>query len=283
MQRLRFSTIVSCGLLVAAQAAAHDFWMAPGEYSIAPRGFVEIAFQVGDHGAAQRSQLPRSRIVRFATVGPRGASLDLREHLREPAAAYDARLQIDAPGTHLIVLESDNRARSDLPADVFNAYIDDEGLTLAQEHRQRANRMSEPASERYSRCAKVLVQVGADDALSSQHVTTPVGLPLEIVLLSNPYSERAGERLPVRVIYRNRALGGALVKVTDLEAGSVVERRRTNAAGDLEVQWPRSGRWMLSVVWSEPLASHEEVEFETVFSTLSFGFAERVSLAIDVP
>jgi hypothetical protein len=35
---------------------------------------------------------------------------------------------------------------------------------------------------------------------------------------------------------------------------------------------PRSGSWLLNVIWTKPLAASDETDFETVFSSLSFGF-----------
>jgi hypothetical protein len=47
--------------------------------------------------------------------------------------------------------------------------------------------MDADGSERYSRCAKSIVQIGPPGAGSQDQVSKPVGLPLEIVPESNPY------------------------------------------------------------------------------------------------
>jgi retron-type reverse transcriptase len=35
---------------------------------------------------------------------------------------------------------------------------------------------------------------------------------------------------------------------------------------------PRDGIWLLNVIWTKPLPSSRDTDFETVFSSLSFGF-----------
>ena len=76
--------------------------------------------------------------------------------------------------------------------------------------------MDADGSERYSRCAKSIVQVGPAGAGPQNQVSKPVGLPLEIVPEANPYGVPRSANLPVRVIYAGRPLAGALVKLTDL-------------------------------------------------------------------
>jgi len=87
------------------------------------------------------------------------------------------------------------------------------------EQRARLNQMDRDGSERYSRCAKSIVQVGPPGAGSQDHVSKPVGLPLEIVPEANPYGVPRSAALPVRVIYAGRPLAGALVKLTNLKNG----------------------------------------------------------------
>jgi len=77
--------------------------------------------------------------------------------------------------------------------------------------------MDADGSERYSRCAKSIVQVGPSGPGSQAQVSKPVGLPLEILPEANPYAVPRSATLPVRVIYAGRPLAGALVKLTNLK------------------------------------------------------------------
>lgn len=248
-------------VLAASPAAAHDFWIQPESFQLQVGVATPITLQVGHGDERQRSQLPMRRIRRFLAVGPEGKSYDLRGALDLGGPNADGALMLDAPGGHVLVLETDSRARNNLPADRFRAYVEEEGLTPALGTRSGA-----AVSERYSRNAKALVRVG--DAGAQTQITRPVGLPLEIVPDVAP---AGGTTLPVRVFYQDQPLAGALVKLTNLDQDAKpLEMRRTDGAGLASFAVPDRGRWILNVVWTRPLAASEDAEFETVFSSLSF-------------
>jgi uncharacterized GH25 family protein len=136
--------------------------------------------------------------------------------------------------------------------------------------------MDADGSENYSRCAKSIVQVGPPGAESQAQVIKSVGLPLEIVPEQSPYSEPTPASLPVRVIYEGHALAGALVKLTNLDHDEVpFEMHLTDQEGRASFAMPHSGSWLLNVIWTKVLPSSRETDFETVFSSLSFGFPAR--------
>ena len=215
-------------LFLALPAAAHDFWIQPEPpYSLL----------VG-HGPYRRiSPIPPSRITRFETIGD-----------------------------HLLVLETDDKAQSHLPAIRFNDYLAAEGLTPAIEERERTRRTGRDGSERYSRRAKALVGTGPDDPL----FTRRLGLTLEIVPEPSPSA------LPVRIFFKDRPQAGALVKLTDLDHDEQpFETRRTDGEGRASFTLPKKGSWLLNVIWTEVLGPAAETDFATVFSSLSFSFPER--------
>jgi len=173
----------------------------------------------------------------------------------------------------VLVLETDNRAQSHLPAIRFNDYLKVEGLTPALEQRDQLHQTDRDGSENYSRCAKSIVQVGSPNANSGGQVTHPIGLPLEIVPEVNPYAQPQSKSLPVRVIYEGQALEGALVKLTHLEDdANPVEAHLTDPMGRANFIMPTQGSWLLNVIWTKPLPRSRETDFETTFSSLSFGF-----------
>jgi uncharacterized GH25 family protein len=256
-----------------SQLAAHDFWLQPSEYWIAPDSLTSLTLQVGHGPFRQRSPIAARRITRIQAIDPEGAIIDLREQLRLGGTADDGAFRLRNPGAYVLVLQTDDRAQTHLPSIRFNDYLSAEGLTPALEQRARLRRTDVDGSERYSRCAKSLVQVGAAGAGSQNQVTKPVGLPLEIVPDSSPYGVPRSAVLPVRVMYAGRPLAGALVKLTDLNNdASPFEVHLTDHDGRARFTMPISGAWLLNVIWTKPLPRSEETDFETVFSSLSFGF-----------
>ncbi|KQZ06234.1 hypothetical protein ASD21_00935 [Caulobacter sp. Root1455] len=251
-------------------AAAHEFWIQPERFWLSVDAATPMVLQVGTGAERQRSQLPIRRVLRFDAAAPGGEALDLRPALTLGAETADGALGFSRPGAYVVTLRSDAAAQSHLSAARFNAYAEEEGLTPALEARAARGLRAIDASERYSRQTKALIQVGEGGDQGA--VVKPVGLTLEIVPEASPYALPRPATLPVRVLYEGRPLAGALVKITDLAHDAAPhEQHRTDGEGRAGFAMPADGAWMMDVVWTRPLTD-EGVDFETVFSSLSFGF-----------
>jgi len=253
-------------------ARAHEFWIQPERFQLPVAMSTPMTLQVGAGSERQRSQLPPRRVLRFDAPTPAGEIQDLRPALTLGAPDADGALSFSRPGAYVVTLLSDANAQSHLSAARFTAYAREEGLTPALEARAARGQQALDASERYSRQAKALVQVGEGGGQAA--VTRPAGLTLEIVPELSPYVLPRPARLPVRVLYEGRPLAGALVKLTDLAHDAApLEQSRTDGEGRASFAMPGRGAWMMDVVWTRPLVD-EGVDFETVFSSLSFGFPD---------
>lgn len=265
-------TLTSVGVL---PVQGHDFWVQPASYWVAPEAATPLTLQVGHGPFRQRSLIPLSRILRFEAVGPRRTPIDLRPRLQLGGRRSDGVLDFEAPGTYVLVLQTDARAYSLLPAIRFNDYLRYEGLTPALAYREQTHRMAMDGSEKYSRQAKALLQVGSP-ARPQPQVTRPVGLVLEIVPDVDPYAIPRPKTLPVHVLYQGRRLAGALVMLTDLEHdANPLEVHLTDRNGEAEFITPPGGEWLLNVIWTRVAPPASDTDFETVFSSLSFGFPSR--------
>jgi uncharacterized GH25 family protein len=273
----RPTTVLILGLsawLLTRLVDAHDFWVEPNDYWVSPEALTALTLQVGHGPYRQRSPIPARRIVRFQALAPDGAMIDLQGRLRLGSVAEDGDFQLKFPGPYVFVLQTDNQAQTHLSSIRFNDYLEVEGLTPALQERARMHRMNADGSERYSRCAKAIVQVGPTGSAPNGRVEAPVGLPLEIVPEANPYAEPRNSTLPIRVLYEGHALAGALVKLTDLNHDAApFEMHRTDYSGHASFTLPRSGKWLLNVIWTKALPRSDETDFETLFSSLSFGFS----------
>lgn len=239
-------------LCLCMNARAHDFWINPDSFVVSIGASTALRMQVGHGDARRTSMIPSRRIKRFAAWTPAGDVIDLRS---------DGRLAPGEPGLHLLVLETDADALSHLPADRFNAYAAEEGLRPAAAARD--------VIERYRRVAKALVQAGAPGAGSQDLATKRLGLPLEIVLVAPPADSAT---LTAQVVFQGRPLARALVKLTDLDHDArPVATQVTDAAGLVRLSRPPPGQWLLNVVWTTPLDGDAGIDFDTIFSSLSFG------------
>jgi uncharacterized GH25 family protein len=257
---------------------AHDFWVQPGDYWMAPGVASSVTLLVGHGTDRQRSGIPLQRIIRFEAIGPRGRIDDLRSSLRLQGRWDDGTVVFREPGTYILVLQTDDRAYSLLPAIRFNDYLRVEGLTPALSFREHAHRTRSDGSEAYSRQAKTIIQVG-DTAHPAASVTRPLGLPLEIVPDVDPYAQPSPQRLPVHVCYHGRPLSGALVKLTNLgQDANPIEMHITDEKGRAVFNASQRGDWLFNVIWTEVAPMSSDADFETTFSSLSFGFSGHPSV-----
>jgi uncharacterized GH25 family protein len=261
---------LAVALCLSTAASAHDFWLQPTRFKVAPGIADEMTIQVGHGEFRSRWSGALERVVRFSAIGPNGQA-DLRAALK-PDRRRDALLSFATPGDRMLVFQS-THATSILPSIRFNDYLKLEGLTPALELRARTGKTDAPGREIYSRCAKALVQVGPADARTTRQMLTPVGLPLEIVPLKNPYALHAGEALPVRVLYEGRPLAGALVMLTNLEFdGRPLEQKVTDRSGEASFFVPLVGSWLVNVLWTKPIQGNPDADFDTTFSSLTFAY-----------
>lgn len=264
--------LLLCLFGLTAEADAHDFWLQPQQWETAPGEEVGMMFQVGHGADRQQSTITAHRVLRFQAISPEGKRIDLRQRLSIGERTNDATIAFDTAGGWLVVLETDNSARSHLPAARFNDYLEDEGLTEALTERARTGRSAADGAERYSRHAKAIVQVGALNDQTHTRVSRLVGLALEIVPEINPLTAVSGDPLPIRVYYRGKPLPGALVKLNDLASDAKpIDTRRCDADGRAIFTMPGKGSWQFNVVWIRPAARDSLVDFDTNFSSLTFG------------
>ena len=268
----RKTALLFLGLTAAGSAAAHDLWLHPAAFWLPAGGAVPVSILVG-HGKDRQSWGVRSdKIVRLGAIGPGAKQTDFTRAITANSAVQAIPLRLTEAGTHLLMMES-RHSQSDLPAQRFEEYLREEGLAPAIAHRQRTGASGRAGREIYSRRAKSLVQVGTAGAGGASPATRRLGMTLEIVPERDPYTLPASAKLPLRVWYQGKPLAGALVKLTDLDADvKPVAAQLTNASGRVWVRARRPGKWLLNVVWTKPISGNPAADYDTTFSSLSFGY-----------
>jgi uncharacterized GH25 family protein len=248
-------------------AAAHDFWIEPDTFEIASDASLSVSARVG-HGADQSAwpSLPH-RIVGLRSLGPDG----LRDHQSGLSAGGTGTFKLPplSEGVHVVFLESTN-SFSELAAAPFADYVEAEGITPIARHRAATESTEEPGRELYSRRGKTLVKVGATPG-SQAHVTSPLGLTLEITPRENPFTHTPGAPFAVSVLYRGRPVEGATLHITQLDQPEISMQARTGADGLAQVETLSSGTWLFHTVWAEPADGLlNSADYSTVFSSLTF-------------
>lgn len=266
----RLALAVAGLLLAAAQPAqAHDFWISLDDWHLPQDGEVKADMRVGTGAEPERWKLRPERVVAFRTIAPDRTITD-RTALLVPSEKlewYDAIVPVSGAGTHILMFET-TPATSDLEAKAFDEYVAHEGLSAVAAHRAALPKPGTNGRELYARRAKALVQIGST---CSPQALQPLGLSLEIVPLVNPHCA-AQDTLPVEVRFRGEPLAGALVRMESLSSPAGEIEQRTDASGRASFAMPKTGNWKISLVWSVPIEGNDLAEYDTLFSSLSFGF-----------
>ncbi|MBV9529223.1 MAG: DUF4198 domain-containing protein [Sphingomonas sp.] len=133
--------------------------------------------------------------------------------------------------------------------------------------------MNSTGRERYSRRAKAIVEVGPVTPKDQQTATKPIGLKLEIVPDISPYALPPSRLLPIHVLYDNHLLPNATVMLTDLAHDATpLQTVVTDRNGKAVFKIPAAGNLLLNVLWSERVKGDPAFDFDTTFSSLTFGY-----------
>ena len=259
----RIVPLLVVSLLGLRPAAAHEFWIAPDAYQVAPGDAIAADLRNGERFSGRALSLMPQRTERFEIVqGDRVAAAEGRIGDR-PALAQPA------PGEGLAVLvhETDDHLVSYDDLARFERFAAHKGFPeIAEAH--RAGGLPMPVRERYRRYAKSLVGVG--DAAGADR---PVGLRAEIVALANPYVEALAE-MPVALLYEGEPAADRQIEVFARVPDGTVEVTTvtTDAEGRAVVPLEPGTEVMLDSVFAEPVApgAEDEAAWATHWANLTF-------------
>lgn len=258
-------------ILVATSATAHDFWLQPQVFQTKPGAAIPITALTGHGDDRGRWEANAKLVVMLKAIGPSG-TVDLHTAFKQRGAGAHFTHVFTKPGVHILAMQTDH-ASSELPSGRFEGYAKEEGLTPILEYRAQKGTADTVGREIYSRRAKTLIQVGSGTGRADPITTKAVGLTLEIVPETDPYALGKSRNLPVRVYYEGKALSGATVKLTNLNSDKKpVAIIKTDNTGRAVFNIPNRGAWLLNVVWSEPIKGNPDADYETIFSSLTFGY-----------
>ena len=259
------------GLLLSASALpAHDLWIEPSSFRPAQSERLSVRVRVGEH--FQGDPVPRNaaRIERFAAVVPGEKNLELPLTGTEGAdPAGQATLPV--PGTWILVYDT-NHAKTELEAAKFETYLAEEGLEGIIALRAQRGQTAAPSREIYSRCAKSLVVVGAENGPTKGHDRV-LGLPLELVPEASPAALPAGGELPVILLYQGKPLAGALVVAIPRDEPKARVTARTGTDGRVRLRLDRRGDWLIKAVHMIPAPAESGADWESFWAPLTFRMA----------
>jgi uncharacterized GH25 family protein len=258
----RCGCILATLILSSASLAAHDMWIEPTAFLPDAGKIIGLKLRVGQDLLGDPIPRDPSLIDQFISVDSTGRKPVVGRDGADPAGL----VRVAAPGL-LIVGYKSNPSPVVLPAAKFNQYLTEEGLEAIAELRARRRQTGSDAREVFSRCAKSLISSGTPTDTEADRA---LGFPLELVTLKNPYTLRAGEDLPVSLMYEGHPLQGALVVAMNRANPSAKLTARTDKNGRVTFKLPESGMWLIKSVHMIPAAAGVNADWASFWASVTF-------------
>jgi uncharacterized GH25 family protein len=244
---------------------AHEFWLYPNKFRFSKGETVVVNFLVGENFTGEQWDLKKHKIEKLDLL-QKAAKTDLRSSVTQ-TEKDNLKIVLKEEGTHMLVMES-NDAFISLEGQKFNKYLEDDGLEEPLHHREKTKTLNDSSKEFYSRHSKLLLQVGqkTDDTYSKV-----VGLPIEIVPLTNPYDLKVGSPISFKILFNGKPLFGAKVRFWNMyNHTSILQNIYTQQDGTIESTISRPGSWMVSVVHMVP-SKNSKAQWKSYWGSLVFG------------
>jgi uncharacterized GH25 family protein len=258
----RLGVLAVALVLSHASIVAHDMWIDPTTFSPELGEIVGVRLRVGQDLLGDPLPRDPALINQFVVEDAAGRKPLVGRDGADPAGF----LRVATPGL-LVIGYLSNPSAVELTPEKFNQYLKEEGLDAVAALRARRHETGAKAREIFSRCAKSLVFSGS--AKDGQGVR-PLGFTLELVAERNPYALRAGEDLPVRLIYENRPLAGVLVVAMNRLNPSEKLSARTDNDGRVRFRLRRGGMWLVKAVHMVPAPAGTNAEWASYWASLTF-------------
>ena len=251
-------------LFLMTLAQAHEFWLQPAKFFLAPGERVDVRFMVGENFMGEPWDLTVHQIEKLDLYQTTGV-LDVRDSVK--ATANNLRISLMDEGTSLLAMQSSN-AKIELEAEKFNAYLTEDGQDDVLEVRRKTNSLNKPGKEFYSRYTKLLLQVGEKKNETYKKV---VGFPIEIIPEKNPYLLKKGDPVRFTILFEGKPIFGAKVKVWNrFDNRTTIQNIYTEKNGVIETHISNPGPWMVSVVKMVP-SKDKGADWQSYWGSLVFG------------
>lgn len=256
----------------SAAAQAHEFWIEPQRFEIEPSQDLVADLRVGEYFKGNSQTYLPAKFVLFKVIDPAGTR-PVKGRLGDtPAVDIPAR----GSGLHVIVYQSTPSSVTYDDLDDFASFARKQGLGWAVDAHRRRGLDTTDIKEGYTRYARTLVRVG-DGAGQDR----PVGMPLELVAVTNPYTADENEDITVRLLWRGEGHANAQVTVFRKHSDCRTSRvtLRTDAEGRAVVPRGRGGRLLVNAVQltepGERLPDRMGAAWESLWASLTFGLPEE--------
>lgn len=255
--------LLAVSVALSGQAAwAHDFWIVPTSFFPQPGQTLGVALRVGEHLVGDPVPRNPALVKSFIVANAAGRQEIVGRAGMEPAGA----LRVVVPGLHVVGFHS-QPIPTELPPEKFNQYLKEEGLDAIADLRQQRGQTDASAREIFSRCAKSLLLVGEPSEEAQDQV---LGFTLELVAERSPYALRAGQTLPLRLLYQGRPLAGVLIVAMNQTNAAEKLSARSDQNGRVQFKLQPGGMWLVKAVHMVEAPADSHAQWASYWASLTF-------------
>lgn len=262
---MRMLTPLLIALTFALPAQAHEFWISPESYQVAPGSAIIAELRVGENLKGAGYPYIPSRVARFDVLQG-DTRHDTGSELGDRPALD---LALAEPGLAIIVHETLDNTLKYPKWERFVTFTDHKDFAWAQAAHQERGLPETGFIETYRRYGKSLIAVGDGSGRDA-----PVGLDTEIVALANPYTDDLSAGLPVRVLYFGAPRSDVQVELFARGPDGEVEvtLHRTDSAGVATLPMEPGTEYLVDSVVLEALEPVEDGDpvWHTLWASLTF-------------
>lgn len=232
-------TVLLSSLIFSTTVSAHDFWVLPHDARNMAGDDVLYELRIGPGWPGKRTARLPGLISTFDAWDAEGK----REVVGHDGALVIGHIKSRVAGAMVTALTT-NGARLTLPAQEFEDYLQEEGLSKIIQARRKAGDSGQPGTELFTRYAKTLTLVDG----SSKGFDRVLGLERELVALNDPLHYQPGKPFAIRLLASGKALEGVQVKAELNTTPPTVLKETTDARGEVTFVLPKEGEWLFSAV-----------------------------------
>ena len=262
-------------LLTASVLDAHDFWLVPNAFAIAPGDDLVVRGQTSSRFPTSESAVPPERVADARVIEAGGTTpiRDLAVHERSLRLSY----RPTAAGQAMVAVTTRPRSVRE-SAESFRRYLELEGVPeLVERYRSEGRLPTDSVTRRYTKYAKTLVEVGQG---GGRVYDRTAGHPLEFIPVSDPAGLRAGDSFAVRLLLRGQPLPGVRVHASGVPAGMNDEQAAaqareatatTGADGVARFEVPAAGLWNVRTLHIVPADAGTGADWDAHWASMVFG------------
>lgn len=248
--------------------SAHDFWLVPNAFSVAPAQEISVRGQTSSAFPTSESAVTVDRITSARVIGATDEEMITALSTNEQSLLL--RHHPRTPGQKLVAVAVGWRHVKET-ADSFRKYLVAEGADQALKHYEQAGTLpTAPMVRRYAKYAKTIVEVG--NGPPAYHRV--VGHPLEFVPLNDPTETRAGSDLRVRLMFNGAPLARARFHAGIAPTNGAARREDldllTDDNGAAVVSLGASGLWNVRTIHVVPAPRGADADWEVHWATFVF-------------